>query len=785
MLDQHKRTTAGLRIQIEGAVQGVGFRPWVHGLARTELVGGRVWNDSDNVTIEAFGDEASLVRFLARLRDPPMPAARIRRLRSEPIPEESVDGFAIVPSRCGSASCPSTPSIPPDLATCPDCLREIRDPQGRRHGYAFTNCTRCGPRYTIALGVPYDRERTTMAPFAMCDDCRAEYEDVDDRRFHAQPNACPKCGPRLELVDGGGAVLAGDPVAEAAAMIRRGAIVAVKGLGGYHLACDARSEQAVATLRTRKHRYSKPLAVMAASLEDAGRIAHLSTADRALLTAASRPIVLATRRSDYPLAAGVAPDSNLVGLLLAYTPLHELLLAAFAGPVVMTSGNVSDEPMCCDDADALARLGGGIADALLRHDRGIAARCDDSIERVLAGAPVVLRRARGRVPESLVVPRAFETPVLACGAQLKNAFCFGTGSLAWMGPHIGDLETDEACAGFETAVERFSKFVGIDAEVVAHDLHPGYFTTRWAMERGARTRVAVQHHHAHVASAMAEHGLEGPVLGLAWDGTGDGGDGTAWGGELLAADYAGFRRVATMRPIALAGGDVAIREVWRIALALLDDAYGGDAPLEGLRLFDSADTGNLSVVRRMMATGLHAPAAHGVGRYFDGIGALVLGTAVSRHEGDVAMRLEFVADAAERRAYAFDVDAPSAHGGAAVVDLRATVRAVVADLLAGVPPSTVAARFHATMAAAADEMVSAALRVYGPLPVVLTGGCFQNARLLADVSTRLASRTQVFRHRIIPPGDGGIALGQAVIAAATVRGDSGLFASGAAVARVH
>lgn len=785
MLDQHKRTTAGMRIQIEGAVQGVGFRPWVHGLARTEAVGGRVWNDSDNVTIEAFGDDDSLGRFVERLRDPPMPAARIRRLRTEPIPEESVAGFAIVPSRrCAS----NRPSIPPDLAPCPDCLAEILDPLDRRHGYAFTNCTRCGPRYTIALGVPYDRERTTMAPFAMCADCLAEYEDVDDRRFHAQPNACPKCGPRLELVDGSGAVLAGDPVAETAALLRRGRIVAVKGLGGYHLACDARCEAAVTTLRARKHRYTKPLAVMAPTLEDAARIAHLGPAERELLLAASRPIVLAARRSESPLASGVAPDSGLVGLLLPYTPLHVLLLAAFGGPLVMTSGNVSDEPMCFDDADALARLGkpgGGIADALLRHDRSIAVRCDDSIERVLAGAPVVLRRARGRVPESLAVPRVFERPVLACGAQLKNAFCLGAGGLAWMGPHIGDLETDEACAGFEAEVARFSKFVGIDADIVAHDLHPGYFTTRWANSCGIATRVAVQHHHAHVAGAMAEHGLEGPVLGLAWDGTGDGGDGTAWGGELLAADYAGFRRVATMRPIALAGGDVAIREVWRIALALLDDAFDGDPPLAGLGLFESADTGTLSVVRRMVATGLHAPAAHGVGRYFDGIGALVLGAAVSRHEGDVAMRLEDAADARERRPYAFEVDGPPTDSGPAVVDLRPVVRAVVADLLVGIHASTVAARFHATMAAVADEVVSMAMRWCGPLPVVLTGGCFQNGRLLGDVSARLATRTQVVRHRIIPPGDGGIALGQAMIAAATVRGETGVFADGACRARVH
>jgi hydrogenase maturation protein HypF len=788
LLEQPKPATGGLRIRIEGSVQGVGFRPWVHGLAHREALKGRVWNDSHSVTIEAFGDEDRLKGFLAGLRDPPMPAARILGMRAEPIPLEFLEDFAIVPSRESAAR---RPSIPPDLASCAHCLREVLDPANRRHGYAFTNCTRCGPRYTIATDIPYDRERTTMAPFLMCEACLAEYEDVEDRRFHAQPNACPHCGPQLQLVGNDGAGIDGDPVAETVKLLRGGSLVAIKGLGGYHLACDARNEPAVARLRARKQRYAKPFAVMAGSVEQAGRIAHLRDPDHDLLLSPARPIVLARRRDSFPLATSVAPGTPLVGLLLPYTPLHELLLAAFAGPLVMTSGNVSDEPMCTADGDALCVLGGRIADAILRHDRVIAARCDDSIARVLDGLPVLLRRARGHVPESMRVPRKFEQPVLACGAHLKNAFCLGEHDLAWMGPHIGDLETDEACAGFEKEVERFSRFVGVAPDVVAHDLHPGYFTTRWASSRLGCARVGVQHHHAHVASAMAEHCLEGPVLGLAWDGTGDGGDGTAWGGELLTADYAGFRRVATLRPVRLAGGDAAIREVWRIALALLDDAFDGAPPLGALGLFDLIDADRLSIVRRMVASGLHAPLAHGVGRYFDAVGAILLRAPVSRYEGEVATRLEFLADSSERRPYPFDVSAAPIVAAVVnqtspvAIDLRPTLRAVVGDIVSGRAASTIAARFHATLGAVAEEMVALAMSSFGHLPVVLTGGCFQNERLLNDISVRLSTSTRVYRHRRIPPNDGGIALGQALVAAAAARGDRSVLGDGATCARVH
>jgi hydrogenase maturation protein HypF len=787
------RSPLGVRIDVDGLVQGVGFRPWVYAVATAAGIGGRVWNHPSGVTIEAFGEPTALRVLVEQLEHPPMPAARVQDIRCQRIPYDAVESFEIVASRAGTDR---RPSIPPDLALCDACRHELRDPTDRRYGYAFTNCTRCGPRYTIALDVPYDRRRTTMRAFPMCDACRREYADPGDRRFHAQPNACPVCGPQLHLVDTQGMRLADDPIAAAARLLRDGRIVAVKGLGGYHLACDATCVDAVATVRARKQRDAKPFAVMVPSLAAAERLAILGPAERDLLVAPSRPIVLATRRPGSGLAAAVAPGNPLVGLMLPYTPLHELLLAAAGRPLVMTSGNHSDEPMACGDDEALQRLG-SIADAFVQHTREIANRCDDSVARVIAGRPVVLRRSRGWVPGSIRVAHRFPEPILACGAHLKNAFCLADGDRAWLGPHIGDLETHEACMAFETAVERFQQFVGITPAVIAHDLHPDYFSTRYALQRRAAAHVGVQHHHAHVASVMAEHGLDGPVIGLAWDGTGYGTDGTAWGGELLVADFAEFRRLASFRPIRLAGGDRAIREVWRSALALLDDAFDGNPPLDRLPVFTPLDPSRVTAARRMLTTGWQAPLAHGVGRYFDAFGAIVLGIGEARYEGQVAMQLTFAADARERRPYAFQMDEPlprplsEAERGArqetmlppslagkglrgvgfgapaiATVDLRPAVRAAVADLLAGRSAGSIAGRFHATMAAAAVEMVRLAKHQVGCLPVVLSGGCFQNARLVEDLLAALAPRGRVYVHEQVPPNDGGIALGQAMVASA-------------------
>ena len=760
--------TAGRRIEIRGTVQGVGFRPWVYRLARDTGVTGRVSNGAEGVTIEAFGATTTLDVFLERLRGEAPPAARIERLTWGNIDGGAVPAdFSIVASeKAGERRA----SIPPDLATCDACLAEILDPRDRRYRYAFTSCTNCGPRFTIALDIPYDRAATTMAPFRMCETCQREYDSVGDRRFHAQPNACPVCGPtlRIETAQGERVRGDGDPIAIAARMIASGRIVAVKGLGGWHLACDATSDAAIAELRRRKRRDEKPFAVMVVDEAAATRLAALTASDSALLRSVERPVVLARRKDDAPVARGVAPDSARLGLMLPYTPLHHLLLRDVRRPLVMTSGNLSEEPIAMSDDDAKRRLA-SIADAFLGHDRAIASRADDSVAATCSGRPVIWRRSRGFVPRPILLGRPFRRPVLACGAHLKNTFCIGTGDSAYLGPHIGDLENLETYGSYLDAIARMERFLGVRPEVVAHDLHPDYLSTRYARsERGALERVAVQHHHAHVAAAMAEHGLEGPVLGVAFDGTGYGTDGTSWGGELLLARYAGFQRIARLRPVRLPGGDRAIREVWRVALALLDDAFDGDPPLARLALFDGVAPHEVTTMRRMIAAGVNAPMASGLGRYFDAVGAIGLVRTRSSYEGQVAMAWDQVADASEKRAYPFSIDVATSPWS---IDLRATIRAATDDLLAGRPPGTVSARFHESIVAATAEAVRLMVAEHGALPVVLTGGCFQNTRLAEGLVGALSPTLPVRVHERVPPGDGGIALGQAVVADAVVRGE--------------
>jgi len=763
----HAPPIEGRRILIRGTVQGVGMRPFVYRLARESGVAGRVKNDTRGVTVEAFAARRALDAFEARLRCEHPPAARIREVLAEAIPPEPAHGFAIVESE---GSVERRVTIPPDLATCPACLAEVRDPADRRYRYPFTNCTDCGPRFTIACDIPYDRAATTMAPFRMCPECRREYEDPGDRRFHAEPNACPACGPRVWLAGADGAPRGSpDAIAEAGAALSRGQVVAVKGIGGFHLACDARSSAAVRRLRERKRREEKPLAVMVASLEAAAELGELSPEESALLASVERPIVLARRRGGSGLAPEVAPDSPLVGLLLPYAPLHHLLLEAAGGPLVMTSGNLSEEPIASENGEALRRLG-GIADLFLLHDRGIETKADDSVARVVAGRPVVLRRSRGYAPRPIPLARPLSQVILGCGAQLKNAFCLASGGEAALGPHIGDLENLETLESFEAAVRRLERFLRLRPERLAHDLHPDYLSTRYALAR-ARAEgipaVAVQHHHAHAAAAMAEHGLAGPVLALAWDGVGLGADGTGWGGELLLARYRDFERLATLRPIALAGGDRAVREPWRIALSALLDAFEGEPPLGDLALFSRVPPRDLEAVQRMLAASLNSPRVHGAGRLFDAVGALALARGVSRYEGQVAVALDNAADDAELGRYPYLVDSASAPWQ---LDWRPTLRAAAQDLVAGLGPGVVSARFHRALAGAAADLVRGASALHGRLPVVLSGGVFQNARLAGLVTRELSSRFEVYLHGQVPPGDGGIALGQVLVADAAARG---------------
>lgn len=753
----------GRHIEIRGVVQGVGFRPWVYQLAIGAGVHGRVRNDSSGVIIDAFGSDAAIGAFTEKLKTNAPPAARVRSVEWNAIPHETAQGFSIAAS---ASAAERNVSIPPDLATCPDCLAEIFDPANRRSGYAFTNCTNCGPRYTIVRGVPYDRAQTTMFPFEMCRDCQREYDDPLDRRFHAQPNACPECGPRLvAATPKGRAIFADRPLSFAARGLRAQMIVAVKGLGGFQLACDATSSLAVARLRERKRREARPLAVMVESIEAAEAIALLTEAERDLLTSVERPIVLVERRPDAPLALEVAFDTPLVGLFLPCTPLHHLLLRECRVPLVMTSGNLSDEPMAITNDDAMDRLR-DVADIFLFHDREIETRADDSVVRIIAGTPTVLRRGRGYVPRGIALQDGFAEPVLATGAQLKNAICIGAESEAFLGPHIGDLESVETLRSFEKSVQQMKSFVGVEPVLVAHDMHPEYFSTRYAQSLGAGVRtIAVQHHHAHVAAAMAEHGVTGRVIGVAYDGTGYGTDGTSWGSEILIASLAGFERFATFRPVPLAGGDQAIRQVWRIALALIDEAFDGKAPLPSIPLFREMDRKAIEAVRRMVEQKFNSPPARGMGRYFDALGALGLGRAISRYEGEVATLWNMAADPHEQGLYEIVIREGTTPWE---IDPRPMVRNAVIDLLDGVPAPIVSARFHNTIAGVTAQVVLAAAATHGRLPVVLTGGCFQNALLAERVAGALASQ-QVLLHQNVPPGDGGLALGQAVVADAIAR----------------
>jgi hydrogenase maturation protein HypF len=751
----------GRHIEIRGVVQGVGFRPWIYRLATREGLCGHVRNDATGVTIEAFGPEEAIDHFLRGLEAPP-PAAVIGEVRSWAIPAEAPDGFAIVHSQ---QTADRRVSIPPDLATCPDCIADIVDPSNRRYRYPFTNCTNCGPRFTITREVPYDRPATTMAAFRMCDACEREYHDVADRRFHAQPNACPVCGPKLELRAANGRLLDIDPLPSVAAALLNGCVVAIKGVGGFHLACDATSPEAVRRLRERKRRDEKPFAVMVEDLTQAAEIAWLNATECRLLGSVERPIVLARQRTGNMLAKEVAPNNPLVGVMLPYTPLHHLLMRDVCRPLVMTSGNLSEEPLAYRNDEALQRLS-GIADLFLMHDREIETRCDDSIVRLIAGSPAILRRGRGYVPRSIAVSPVFDVPVLACGGLLKNTFCIGTGDAAYLGPHIGDLENLETYRWFEESVARMERFLGVSPAVIAHDLHPEYMSTTYALARSEPVKIAVQHHHAHAVSAMAEHRLHGPAIAVVYDGTGYGSDATAWGGEVLIARQETFDRVATLRPVPLAGADAAIRHPWRIALALVDDAFDGQPPLERLRLFSMLPPGDLTVVRQMLDGHVRSPRAHGAGRYFDGVGSLVLERPESRYEGQVALEWNLAADPVEAGTYDFALEWRLSPWQ---IDLRPMMRDVVDDLLAGVSASTISARFHNTLTAATAAVVRRAAREHGVLPVVLTGGCFQNARLAEGLAARLAASFAVHVHRDVPPGDGGLALGQAVVAAAAAR----------------
>lgn len=725
------------RARVEGVVQGVGFRPFVHRLAGELRLDGFVRNDERGVVLEVEGERAHVGRFLSALRSDPPPMAVVERVLAEDVEPLGTAGFVIVDSEEAG---PPAALVSADVATCPDCLVELFDPRDRRYRYPFVNCTNCGPRFTIVRGVPYDRPRTTMAEFAMCDACRAEYEDPGDRRFHAQPIACPVCGPAL---------LGPDALPNAVRALLDGRIVAVKGLGGYHLACRADDEAAVARLRARKHREDKPFALMAPDLVSAHEIVELGAAEEALLTGPERPIVLAPRRADALVAPSVAPRSRELGVMLPYTPLHHLLLADTGLTLVMTSGNVADEPIAFEDADARERLG-GIADVFLVHDRPIHTRTDDSVVR----GDVFVRRARGYVPASL--PLAAPRPLLACGAELKSTFCLAGGERAWVSHHIGDLRNYETLRSFAEGVAHFQRLFGVRPEVVAHDLHPDYLSTRYATERDGVEHVAVQHHHAHLAACLAEHGAAEPAVGAIYDGTGLGPDGTVWGGELLVGSAGEFVRAGHLWPVRLPGGERAIQQPWRMACAWLEEALGEPAPpLAGI------DARRWDAVGELARTGVAAPVTTSVGRLFDALAAICGVGLEINYEGQAAVELEAAAEPGDHGRYDLPVSDDL------VLDPRPLLRAAWHDAGSGTPPGVIAARFHDSLADATAIACAAAAGSYGLGTVVLSGGVFLNRRLLeATAATLRRTGLRVLVPERLPPGDGGLSYGQAAVAAA-------------------
>ncbi len=750
-----------LRVVIGGAVQGVGFRPFVHRLAKALTLSGWVENASHGVVVELEGEAPSLEAFLLSLEQERPPRAFIQSLEFSFLDPVGFTGFEIRES--DSAGDPTTLMLP-DIAVCDDCLRELFDPADRRYRYPFTNCTNCGPRFSIIEALPYDRANTSMRAFVMCPDCAREYGDPADRRFHAQPNACPACGPQLELWNGAGETVAraNDALAAAAEQIRAGRIVAVKGLGGFHLLADARSSATVALLRQRKHREEKPFAVMYPTREMVAAECAVSDLEGRLLSSPESPIVL-LRRTQARVAEAVAPRNPYLGVMLPYTPLHHLLMAQLGFPVVATSGNLSDEPICTDEREALERLR-DIADAFLVHNRPIVRHVDDSIVRVLLGREQVQRRARGYAP--LPIRAAKPLPgILAVGAHLKNAIALTVGRNIFVSQHIGDLENAESLAAFREVCGSFLKTYPTAPLHVAADLHPGYLSTRYAADSGHPV-LSVQHHHAHVVACMAENDLPGPVLGVSWDGTGYGPDGTVWGGEFLLAGEASFRRVATLRRFRLPGADQAVREPRRSALGLLYELLGEEAfgrlDLAPLRSFGA---GELAVLKQLLASGFNSPWTSSAGRLFDAVAAIAGLRQHASFEGQAAMELEFaILDVPCDESYPFSLVArPGDPKEMLTIDWAPTVLALVDDVHQDVTQARISHRFHNTLA---EMIVATALRV-GEGRVVLTGGCFQN-RYLTERTVLGLTRAgfHPYWHQRVPPNDGGIALGQAVIAAA-------------------
>jgi len=752
---EHGTVTTKLskRIEVTGTVQGVGFRPFVYRLARELGVAGCVRNVAGGVQVVAEGAEPELAAFVRRLRDDAPPLARVREVRVEDAPPAALDGFRI---EMTAAAGELDVDAAPDVATCDACLAEMLDPADRRHRHPFINCTDCGPRYTIIESLPYDRPNTSMRDFPMCPQCDREYHDPGDRRFHAQPVCCPECGPKLSVLDAEGRLLpVEDPIAEVASRLAAGAIAAVKGIGGFHLACDATSSEAVRRLRGRKWREEKPLAVLARDVAAARRVASISPEERALLEGPQRPIVLLAKKGEGVLAPEVDPRSRFHGLMLPYTPVHHLLTEELPY-LVMTSGNRTEEPIARTNEEALEKLR-GIADVFLVHDRDILTRNDDSVARWIAGDAVLLRRSRGHAPEPIAAGQDVDG-VLACGPMLKNCIAVGRGELAYLSPHVGDLTNLDSYRSMARASEKLCRMLGVEPTLVACDRHPGYASTRYAKETGLPV-IEVWHHHAHVAACMAEHGLHGPVIGIAWDGTGYGDDGHTWGSEILIADRRRYERLGHLAYMPMPGADAAVKHPGRMAVGALFSRMGAAAA----RAVPWLDDAEAEAVARMLERDVNCPLTCGMGRLFDAAAALLDVCRRTTYEGRPAIELEGVAEPRAQGTYPVQLTEAN---GRLLADGPGLLAALVADRDAGTPVPTIAGRFHNALARLLVRFAEAARDRTGITDVCLSGGCFQNALLLErGIAALHDAGLAVHRHRLAPPNDGCVALGQLVVAA--------------------
>jgi len=745
------------KLRVEGIVQGVGFRPFVYQLATKLGLDGQVANTSTGVTIWLEGPAAAMEKFAEALTSHSPPLSHITQVDIQKRSPTGCSGFTITQSR---ENAQRFTLISPDVSICDDCKKELFDPQDRRFRYPFINCTNCGPRYTIIDDIPYDRPKTCMRHFKMCENCQAEYDDPLDRRFHAQPNACPICGPQVTIYDRNQKHMdTSDPIETAVSCLKDGFVVAVKGLGGFHLVVDAENSKAVETLRRRKHREEKPLAVMSGDLERVRQYAYVSQKEQTLLESSQRPIVLLKKHTSYMLAPGVSPRNQNIGVMLPYTPLHYLLVTGHFTALVMTSGNLSEEPIAIDNQDAFARLG-RIADYFMVHNRDIYLRSDDSVVQSVEGRPRFFRRSRGYVPVPVFLKRALK-PILACGAELKNTVCLTRGRHAFLSQHIGDLENLATYDFYEMTIDHLKRILSIEPEIVVHDMHPDYLSTQYAKQLSQLTRVEVQHHHAHIVSCMAENHVAEPVIGLSFDGTGFGSDGSIWGGEVLISRSDGFERVAHLSPVPMPGGTAAIREPWRMAVSYLYRAYGKRFLNRRLSFLDTLNETQLSIIMEMIEKDINSPSTSSLGRFFDGIAALAGIRSQVAFEGQAAMELEMLAATSAGECYEY----AWSHDRRIQVDPDPIIRGIVKDIEHGIATELVSAKFHATLIALFTDLCLAIQKQSGLSIVALSGGCFQNAILLSGLCRSLQKRGfQVLTHEKVPANDGGIALGQALIA---------------------